>query len=330
MRLYRSPREYQPQKRSVVSMGNFDGVHRGHAALIREVVNRARAGGKASVIVTFEPHTRSVLMPDVPQPVVSTLDEKAVLLEQLGVENLVAIPFDESVRRLGAEEFVQRILVGCLGASDLVVGPDHTFGSNREANRNSLRDLMRRNDISLFTTASQGSGKRPFSSTDIRSAVAKGAMAEAVRMLGHPYLISARRVEGRKIGTRLGYPTLNFEAPGQDKVLPPAGVYAAEVECAGNKSSGALYFGDCPTFGHREVHFELHLLSTPAAEPALGENTCLWVWDFVRGDVAFPTEQALTEQIRSDISRITRFFSEEHGHAHYEGTNSGTDQGVRE
>jgi len=309
MNIFTDPSLYKPRKPSVVTVGNFDGVHKGHSALIAEVIRRAKQRDATSVLVTFEPHTRMVVGDDTRTPLLSTFDEKAFLIERCGVENLVCVPFTDDIRRLSAAEFIFRILKTRIGAVEWVMGKGHTFGSDRVVGNDSLRELMDKYDIYMFTFGLSAFEELVVSSTEIRASIAAGDIGRAVGMLGHPYVIRARRVAGKKIGTALGFPTLNFEKPHADKILPPAGVYAAELCYEGKKHKGTLYFGDCPTFTHRDVHFEFHLFSVPEKLPETGDHAVLMVEEFIRRDRAFDSTEGLVEQIKRDIENINHFFS---------------------
>jgi riboflavin kinase / FMN adenylyltransferase len=311
MNVFRAVDGYRDEKRCVVSVGNFDGVHRGHAGLVDEVVARARSAGLASTIVTFEPHTRAVVEPGRPQPILSTLEEKAILLGQRGVENLVVIDFDDTFRRLSAAEFAGRILKERLGAAQWVMGAGHTFGRDRAGNKNSLHTIVSENDISLITVKLLADGEHVVSSTGLRGLITRGELARAVEILGHPYLVAARHVRGKGVGRTLGFPTLNFQRPPSEKVLPPAGVYAAHLQRESKKLPGALYFGTCPTFDAREAHFEFYLFSAGFEEPTVGDTAELWIHRHVRPDRAFANAAELVAQMDKDVVQIKHFFVEE-------------------
>jgi riboflavin kinase/FMN adenylyltransferase len=291
---------------SVVSVGNFDGIHRGHEQLIRDVVKRARESGRTSVIVTFDPHTRSVVTPGSMQPVLSTLEEKAFLLEPYCVDFLAWIPFDDAIAAMQPLQFIETILKKELRASAWVMGQEHTFGSHRAGNQNFLQSEMGKNHIDTFAISSLSLQDTVVSSTEIRKKLVEGEVAEAVQMLGHPYLVSGKRVAGIKKGTQLGFPTLNFARPSVNKVLPPPGVYAATLDHPGKKRPGALYFGNCPTFENREYHLEFHELEYSGDAPAEGQTGHVWVHSLIRKDEMFESQEKLVEQMKKDIAAIKK------------------------
>jgi len=317
MKIFRSIDEYKEEvtQPAVITVGNFDGVHKGHITLIKKVLEVARSEGRTSTLVTFCPHTRIYLQPESDFRVITFIEEKAVLLENSGLDNLLCLPFNEKIRRLSPEEFVSKILGEGVNATDWVMGLDHTFGKDRVGSNKFLRESMRRNHIRIFPLYLKGAGDITISSSEIRSRISSGDLETAVTMMGHPYLISAQRIEGKKIGRKLGYPTLNFSAELHRKVLPPVGVFAAHLEVGTSKIPGALYFGDCPTFGNRNTHFELHLLSKNADEPQIGEVSNIWVHRFIRGDERFESTEELITHIKKDIETIQQYFAQELLHA---------------
>ncbi len=296
---------------SVVTVGNFDGVHRGHHKLLHEVVNRAKREGRAGVVVTFEPHTRLIASGEA-YHLLTTFEEKARLIELSGVENLVCIPFTGEMSRKGPETFIEEVLAGKLHMAEWVMGRGHTIGRNRSGDQKFLHEMQGKYHFITFVADLLTRKGETVSSTQIRDAVTHGRITEAVEMLGHPYLIAVERTTGKKIGTKLGYPTLNFKSPPSRKVIPPPGVYAAEMEYRGIIEQGALYFGECPTLReHREVHFEFYSFNRRKEEIAPGENAHLWVYSFVRADRTFGTTEELVRQISQDVETTKTFFNKE-------------------
>jgi riboflavin kinase/FMN adenylyltransferase len=296
---------------SIVSVGNFDGIHKGHDALIREVVKRAKEKGLASVIVTFEPHTRSVVPPGSLQPVISTLDEKAFLIGPYGVDYLVWIPFNEAFAEISPQDFIENVLIKDFRAKEWIMGEQHTFGRERSGNKNFLQLGHGRNHIYVFPVVTLTLQEAVVSSTEIRRKLIEGEVAEAVQMLGHPYLVSAQRVSGIQKGTQLGFPTLNFSRPSVNKVLPPPGVYAALLEYRERKRQGAFYFGNCPTFPNRDFHLEFHEFDFTGEAPGEGETAHLWLYAHIRKDMKFATQEALVTRMKIDSTAIKNFFAGE-------------------
>ena len=305
-----------PGRKTVVTVGNFDGVHRGHARLIARAVGLARESGAAAAAVAFDPHTRKVVYPELSTMLLTTIPERAALMAEMGVDYLFLARFDEKFREMGQDEFIEKVLAGRLRAAVWVMGEGQHVGRDMEGGKKNLHFACGKYHINTFSEPPEMSGGAMISSTRIRGLVGEGRLREAREMLGRPYLIAAQRVRGLQVATtRLDCPTLNFKMPEAGKVLPPAGVYAAEIEIGDKKRlSGALYFGDCPTYEGRETHFEFHALdfdrSGGVAEPAVGESVNLWLYEYIRPGVAFPNEDALKTQIAADVDRIRSIFAD--------------------
>ena len=296
------------EKKSIVSVGNFDGVHRGHRHLLTTIVSQAKQKHMWSVVLTFEPHTRFILNPDKPFEILTNFNEKVHLIALAGIDYVVQIPFTISFSELTPEEFIRSILIKQLNAQEWAMGEGHGIGKGRTGTKNFLHKLLSKYHIISFTADLLMQQKTIVSSTQIRENITAGRIVEAVEMLGHPYLISTVRIEGLKIGSQLGFPTLNFARPPSQKVLPPPGVYTAELEYKDQKQAGALYFGDCPTFADRTTHFEFHALNADHVFPEVGEEVRLWLHTFIRNDRTFATKEALAAQIDIDVKTIKNFF----------------------
>jgi len=335
-----------PAQKTVVAVGNFDGVHRGHARLISRAVGLARESGAATAAVAFEPHTRKVVYPELSTMLLTTMPERAALLAAMGVDYLFLARFDEKFREMGWEEFIEKVLVNKLRATAWVMGEGQHVGRDREGGKKNLHFACGKYHISIFSEPPEMYDGAMISSTRIRGLVGEGRLREAHEMLGRPYLIEAERVRGLQVATkRLDCPTLNFRMPETGKVLPPAGVYAAELEIGigvndigintndistnsininrintdsdgintdNKRLFGALYFGNCPTYEGRDTHFEFHALDfdkNGAAEPAVGESVNLWLREYIRPGIAFQNEDALKAQIAIDVDKIKKIFA---------------------
>ncbi|MCU0609015.1 MAG: hypothetical protein MUF22_04520 [Chitinispirillaceae bacterium] len=298
-------------EKTVVTVGNFDGVHSGHRKLIDETIARAAGLGCRSAVVTFDPHTRTIVSNE-DGNLLTSFDEKAHLMENAGIDYLLRVPFTAAMRDRPPDSFVAEVLSGVLHAAGWVMGSGHTIGRDRAGNADFLRAMEGKYHFKTFVADLLVQGGDTVSSTLIRNGIAQGHIAEAAVMLGHPYLVSADRTMGLKIGRKLGFPTLNFTKPIVQKVIPPPGVYVAELEYHGTFEQGLLYFGDCPTLGeHREIHFEFFSFDRGKEEIETGHRAWLWIHDFVRADREFGTAGELVEQIRNDIEATRTFFTKE-------------------
>ncbi|MBN2035988.1 MAG: riboflavin biosynthesis protein RibF [Chitinispirillaceae bacterium] len=312
MRVLYSSEPLPQAGRSVVTVGNFDGVHRGHRQLLKEVVARSRAANLMSTVVTFEPHTRLVSPDKGKYFLLSTFEEKSRFMEHAGIECLVRISFDTAMSRMSPEQFIGSVLIERLHMAQLIMGHGHTIGKDRKGNENFLRLMQDKYHFLIFVADLLAHGGEIISSTQIRELITQGRIAEAVGLLGHPYLIRVERTQGRKLGTAIGYPTLNFKSPPSQKVIPPPGVYAAEMEYEGRSEEGALYFGESPTVSEsREARFEFYSFDRGRTEIPVGSRVFLWLYSSLRPDRRFESTDHLKAQIAQDVEMIETYFHEE-------------------
>lgn len=245
---------------AVLTVGAFDGLHRGHQALLREVVARAGAGGMHAGVVTFEPHPASVLKPEGSGPRLTVGAERLELFAEFGVDRLHVVRFDAALAGLGAEEFVRRILLERCGMRELVIGTDHGFGRGRGGDRHSLPELGRMLGFGVTVVAPvQDVSGATISSTRVRTALQEGRLGAVREWLGRPYRCTALVVPGAGRGRTIGLPTINLDGPAPEKALPPDGVYAVRVEWGGGVAGGMMNQGPRPTIGDRRRTLEAHL-----------------------------------------------------------------------
>lgn len=301
-----------PGESSIVTIGNFDGVHLGHRKLLTEIVRRAAATGRKSVAITFEPHTRLVVEGEAAYSLLTGFEEKARLIELMGVDYLMLLTFDRKMSEMEPDEFIRSVLVEKLRMAEWVMGTGHAIGRKRALNEIFLHEMEDKYHFKTFVADLLAQNGSTVSSTQIRNFVAQGRIAEAVAMLGHPYLFSVERTRGLRLGTKLGYPTFNFRKPPSRKVIPPPGVYAAELEYNGFVEQGALYFGASSTVPeHRDIHFEFFSFARGKEEITEGDNAHLWLYSFIRKDTAFGSIDELVRQIAIDVETIKTFFIKE-------------------
>jgi len=284
-------------------MGTFDGVHRGHQAVLAEVTRRARAGKLASVLVTFEPHPLAVVNPAAAPKLLTLAAEKEALVQAQGIDRFVLMPFTPAVAQLDAEAFVGR-LCDEYGMHELVMGYDHGFGRGRAGDVELVERLARQRDFRMAVVDAVRDNGQPISSTLIRTAVAHGDLDSGARWLGRPYAIRGKVVRGAGRGRTIGIPTINLEPPDPRKLLPPDGVYAVSVTVgrreAGNEKryGGMMNQGPRPTFGDQARTLEVHLFDFDGE--LYGETVDVeWVRR-LRDVQAFPSRDALVAQLERD------------------------------
>jgi len=248
------------QRGAVVTVGTFDGVHRGHRDVLRQLVDRATAAGKPSVLVTFEPHPLEVINPAAAPPLLTLLDEKLEQFVQSGVSYVVVLPFTPTLSKYEAATFVDDVLRARYGMTELLVGHDHGFGRGRLGDIDVLRALSAERGFGITVLPPvHASNGAPTSSTAIRRALQSGELDFAADCLGRPYSISGVVIGGDQRGRLLGYPTLNLEAPPARKLLPLDGVYAVRVQTRQGVFAGMMNLGPRPTFGDAERRIETHV-----------------------------------------------------------------------
>jgi riboflavin kinase/FMN adenylyltransferase len=282
---------------SVVTVGTFDGVHRGHQEVLRQVEERARAAGLRSVLVTFDPHPLRVIRPEAAPPLLTTTQEKKLLLAGSGVRHALFLRFTRELQQYPARRFVEEILLGRLGMRELVIGHDHGFGRGREGSVETMGALGVELGFAVHVVEPVGLGGHPISSTRIREALEAGDAREAARCLGHAYSFSGEVVRGEQLGRTLGFPTANLQVDGE-KLLPAPGIYAAYGRVRGERVPGLLHLGPRPTFPGLAPTVELYLLDWSG--DVYGETLEVELVERLREVLPFESAEKLVEQMRRD------------------------------
>lgn len=288
---------------AVVTVGTFDGVHRGHQAVLAEVTRRAKAGKRKSVLVTFEPHPLAVVNPPAAPKLLSLPEEKQETVRAAGVAEFVLMPFTPAVAQLDAEAFVQR-LCDEYAMRELVMGYDHGFGRGRGGDVELVQRLARDKKFAVAVVDAVRDDGQPISSTLIRTALALGRLDAAARWLGRRYSIRGTVVRGAGRGRTIGIPTINLASPDARKLLPPDGVYAVRVTLenrkpeSGHRLGGMMNQGPRPTFGEQGRTLEIHLFDFDGE--LYGETVHVeWVGR-LRDVQAFSSRDALVAQLERD------------------------------
>jgi riboflavin kinase/FMN adenylyltransferase len=291
--------------RAVVTLGNFDGAHLGHQAIIRGAVARARDVGARCVALTFEPHPMAVLAPDRAPPMIQTLHDRLASLRDLGVDVTVLQRFTLDFAGLDPEAFVRDFLLRHIEVVHVVVGYNVSFGRGRAGSAETLRTLGGRLGFGVDVVgpvATPGNGEQ-VSSTRLRELIQAGDMPGARRLLGRPYALRGRVVVGDRRGRTLGFPTANLHLR-RGLLLPPDGVYAVGAEVDGRAHAGVLNVGVRPTFGGRRHTVEAHLLDF--AGDLYRQWLVVKVIERLRGETTFSGPEALRAAIAADVARARR------------------------
>lgn len=291
----------------VATIGNFDGVHRGHQAVIADAIERARALHARSVAITFDPHPVRVLHPEIPLRLITPLSEKLVLLAQTGIDAVLVLPFTHELSRLTAREFASEVLRDALGTVEVQEGENFRFGADAQADVNDLASLG--TELGFQARVHRPTFRRgvAVSSSGVRAAIAAGDMRSARQMLGRPFEVLSTPATGRGYGSKYTVPTINLAR--YEELLPADGVYISCLEVNGEIFHSVTNVGLRPTFGQESFAVETHILNFHPI--ALDERTELRLrfLDRLREERKFSSPEALRAQIMRDVTRARHYFA---------------------
>lgn len=247
-------------KNPVITIGTFDGVHKGHQVILKDVVSLAGKVEGESVLITFDPHPRKLIYPEQSLQLLTPLDEKIRLIRETGIDHIVVVPFNTAFASLTAGEYIRDFLLEKFKPHSIVIGYDHRFGQDRTGDLPLLQEAGRQYGIAVYEIPAQKIDEAAVSSTKIRKALLAGQVETAHTMLGQPYSLKGTVIHGAKVGRQLGYPTANIQPSAIDQLIPANGVYAIEVLHGGMRYKGMLNIGVRPTVSRElKLHIEAHL-----------------------------------------------------------------------
>lgn len=313
LKIYRCLPRYDNHRPSAVTIGNFDGVHRGHQTILARVAHLAEQRDLASTVMTFEPHPRVYFAhkgnrPELMPTQISSLRDKVWGIERLQIQQLALLRFNQAFASLSADEFVEQVLIQGLSTRWLLVGEDFRYGHKRMGDIEHLRRAGRRNgfEVEIITDVVDEHGHR-ISSSEVRTALAVGNLDSAAHLLGHPYRISGHVVHGKKLGRTLGYPTLNIRVP--QLCAARSGIYVVRAYGLSEQPlSGVASLGVRPTIDHAgRIMLEVHLLDCNI--DAYGKLIRIEFLKFLRDEEKFPDLQTMTAAIDNDAQRARDYFS---------------------
>ncbi len=256
MKQHTSAQEFNGTKATVVTIGTFDGVHLGHRKIIRRLLASAAGNDLDSVVLTFFPHPRMVLQKDTQIKLINTIDERIALLKAAGLDHLVIHPFTQEFSRLTAEEFVKDILVDQLKARKVIIGYDHRFGRNRNANIEDLKAFGKQYHFEVEEISKQDVDDVAVSSTKIRKALLEGDLDRANEYLGYPFMLTGTVSRGKGLGRTFNYPTANLKITEDYKIIPAKGVYVVQSVIKNQTVYGMMSIGTNPTVGGGDLTIE--------------------------------------------------------------------------
>ena len=292
--------------KSVITLGNFDGIHLGHQELVRMVIRRAREINGQSMVVTFRPHPLKVLAPETCPPLISIYEEKIQLFEKLGIDVLVKIPFSLHFAQMTPREFVKDVLCDTLGAKDIFVGYNYRFGKGREGTTQMLKQMGREFGFNVHEVEQISLNGEVISSTKIRQLLVAGEVEHAARLLGRPYAITGIVIKGDSRGKTLGFPTANIAS--KHSIIPSNGVYAVKLLARERCLDSIVNIGVRPTFDTKSLAIEVHVFNFN--EDLYGEEVTFFFMRRIREEKKFDTAEDLIVQIKKDIITAKEILAE--------------------
>ena len=298
LKIFHSINDFNSTKKTILTLGTFDGVHIGHEKILKKITQNTENHKYESVVLTFFPHPRMVLKEYSDIKLLNTIEEKISLLEKIGIENLVIHPFDEAFSRLTAEDFVTTVLVDRLHIKKIIIGHDHRFGRNRTANIDDLIAFGKQYDFEVEQISVQEINAISVSSTKIRNALLEGDMALANEYLGYEYFLTGTIVEGKQLGRAINFPTANLKIEESYKLIPQNGVYIVKSVINGKTVFGMMNIGFNPTVDGQNQSIEIHYFDFNA--DLYNQKISVSILQRIRSEQKFGSVDLLKEQLEKD------------------------------
>jgi len=298
LKLFHSINDFQSTKKTILTLGTFDGVHIGHKKILERITENTENGKYESLVLTFFPHPRMVLQEKSEIRLLNTIGEKIKLLEATGIENLIVHPFNESFSRLTAEEFVRTILVEKFQIQKIIIGHDHRFGRNRTANIDDLIAFGIEYGFEVEQISAEEIQDVSVSSTKIRNALNEGNMALANEYLGYNYFLNGTIVKGKQLGRTIGFPTANINIEEDYKLIPKIGVYVVKATVNDESLFGMMNIGFNPTVNGEKQTIEVHLFNFD--KDIYDQSIEVSLLHYIRDEQKFSSVDALKAQLHQD------------------------------
>ena len=298
MKIYQSTINFSTNRKTIVTIGTFDGVHIGHQFILKKLIHSAREQKNESIVLTFFPHPRMVLQQDSSIKLLNTIDEKATLLEKFGLDYLIIQPFDETFSNMLAEDFVKNVLIDKLNIHKIIIGHDHRFGKNRIADINDLIDFGKKYNFEVEQISAQEINEIAVSSTKIRKALLDGNIKLANQYLGYSYFITGIVIKGKQIGRTIEFPTANIQITENYKLLPKNGVYVVSSKIDNVLHFGMMNIGKNPTLGDNEQSIEIHFFDIN--EDIYNKTLQISILEHIREEQKFNSLIELKSQLEND------------------------------
>lgn len=299
MRVFKSLENLPKFKNAILTIGTFDGVHKGHQKLLERLKNLAVSENGESILITFHPHPRFVLQPgNKDLKLLNTLEEKIAILEEYGLDNLIVAPFSKAFSQMPALAYIENFLIQNTQAKVIVIGYDHHFGINRSGNIKLLEAYQNVFNYKVEEISKETLLDIDISSTKIRNALLEGEIAISNELLGHPYRLSGYVTKGKQLGRTLGYPTANIQLTVDYKLIPKTGVYAVEVILNQKQYKGMLNIGYRPTVEGTNKTIEVNIFDFD--KDIYGEGVAVKLIQRIRDEVKFKDLEELKQQLEKD------------------------------
>jgi riboflavin kinase/FMN adenylyltransferase len=295
------------EKKTAVTLGTFDGIHIGHIEILKELMRRADKSGEIATVVTFDRHPNAVLRPDQRTGLITSLDEKVDIFENIGLGMLCVISFTKYISEMRAEEFISKYLLNCLKMNYLIVGYDHGFGKQRSGSLELLENYAGRNNFTLQIQKPVIANGMIVKSSVIREYLSQGDIESVSIFLGRDYNLRGKVVKGRGVGNKIGIPTANIDITDREKIIPKNGVYAGWAEVKGKKIDAVVSIGPTPTFSREEEILEVHLFDWDG--DIYGEMVNIGFVRRIRDIIKFASGKELSGAIQNDIELSKQFIS---------------------
>lgn len=305
MNIYHHIDEFKAVKNAVVTIGTFDGVHQGHRKIIGDVVELAKSTGGESVMLTFFPHPRMILHPeDQSLKLITTIAEKAELLEQLGVDHLIITPFTRDFSNQTPQQYIEKVLVQQIGTRKIVIGYDHRFGKDRAGSLADLQRLAPVYGFEVIEIPEQDINAVAVSSTRIRNALLQSDITTANAFLGYPFFVTGKVIRGDQIGRQIGYPTANIQPDEAYKLIPGDGIFAVTVTVQNKTWQGMAYIGERPTVNGMGRSIEVNIFGFDA--DIYNQSIRMYFVSYIRGDKKLNSLDELKAQLAQDKLDVLR------------------------
>lgn len=307
MKVFNSISEFTCEKKTIVTLGTFDGVHLGHQKIINRLLNNTLQKDTESVVLTFSQHPRVVLHAESNIKLLNTNKEKISLLEKKGIDNLIIHPFDSQFSEMSGEEFVKSVLVEKLNIQKIIIGYDHRFGKNRSCDIHDLIQFGKKYHFDVEQISAEEIDEISISSTKIRNAILEGNIRLANQYLGYPYIFTGKVVKGKQLGRTIGFPTANIIVENTQKIIPKNGVYIVRGSWKGATHEGMMNIGTKPTVDGKNLSVEVHFFDVN--QDLYDADITIAVYDFIRDEVKFNSIDELKSQLQKDKITSLDYFS---------------------